>query len=444
MSKVDATSIFLAGIEAVKPEHFIPKYIKVEKKNISIAGYKIDTTSIHHIIVVAVGKAAASMAQETEKIIGDFIKEGIVITKYQHALPLRICKTLESGHPVPDENSIEAGKSVIEIFKKTSAKDHIILLISGGASALMADCPPGCTLEDIQFTVQALLNCGAAIDEINTIRKHLSLIKGGKLMQYTAATVTALVISDAPGDDLSVIASGLTVPDDTRFEDAWSIVQHYRLMDTLPESIINWLRQGLENKIQGAPGKGFQSFERVFNKIVATNNIAIRAAAQKASLLGYETHVLSPSMSGEASIQAKYFTEQLRKLSPGKPACLLWGGETTVTIKGFGKGGRNQEFALAALCHLQKYPMLPHTQVAILAGGTDGTDGPTDAAGAVADNELLMVLKQNNLKADEFLLNNDAYTFFKQTGNLITTGPTQTNVMDIVIGLIYTESISEN
>lgn len=443
MSKVDATSIFLSGVEAVKPEHFIPKHITVGEKNISIGGHKIDKTSIHSIYVVAVGKAAASMAHETEKIIGDYINEGIVVTKYQHAIPLRICRTIEAGHPIPDENSIEAGKAVIDIFRKASNNDQIIMLISGGASALMADCPPGCTLEDIQYTVQALLNCGAAIDEINTIRKHLSQIKGGQLMQFTSATVTALIISDAPGDDLSVIASGLTVPDKTKFIDAWSIVQHYQLLDTLPKSVVQWLLQGVENKIKDTPTSGDQCFEKVYNKIVATNDIAIRAAAQKASLLGYETHVLEPPMSGEASIQAKYFFEELRKLSHGKPACLLWGGETTVTIKGAGKGGRNQEFALAALCHMQKSYLTPHTQVAILAGGTDGTDGPTDAAGAIADNDLLLTITNENLNAEKYLLNNDAYTFFKQTGNLIITGPTQTNVMDIVVGLIKPESISE-
>lgn len=441
MSKVDAISIFLAGVDAVKPEHFIPKQISVGEKSISIAGYKVDTTSIRHIIVVAVGKAAASMAFETEKIFGDYINSGIVVTKYQHSLPLQICRTIEAGHPVPDDNSIEAGKAVIDIFKKATVNDLIVMLISGGTSALMADYPPGCTLKDIQNTVQTLLNCGAAIDEINTIRKHLSLIKGGQLMQYTTATVAALIISDAPGDDLSVIASGLTVPDRTGFEDAWSIIQHYRLADALPKSVIHWLQMGIEKKQKDTPGKGDTCFEKVFNKIVATNNIALQAAAQKANSLGYDTHILTPALSGEASLQAKYFIEELNKISPDKPVCLLWGGETTVTVRGSGKGGRNQEFALSALCHLQKTSLAPDTQIAILAGGTDGTDGPTDAAGAVIDSELMLVLKQTNLKAEEYLLNNDAYSFFKQTDNLIITGPTQTNVMDIVVGLINREII---
>lgn len=444
MSKVDATSIFLAGVEAVKPEQFIPQHITVAGNSITIAERKFDTASIPQIVVVAVGKAAAAMAVETEKLIGDYINIGIVVTKYQHTLPLQICKTIEAGHPVPDENSISAGKAVMDMFKKTSADDLIIMLISGGASALMADCPPGCTLQDIQQTVQALLNCGAAIEEINTIRKHLSLIKGGQLMQYTAATVAALIISDAPGDDLSVIASGLTVPDNTGFDDAWAIVQHYRLTDTLPKSVIRWLQPGIQKELKDTPKKDDKCFEKVYNEIVATNDIALQAAARKANLLGYDTHILTPPISGEASLQAKYFIEKLKKTPPGRPSCILWGGETTVTIRGSGKGGRNQEFALAALCHLQSHPMDAHSQIAILSGGTDGTDGPTDAAGAVVDNELLKELQQSTLNAEEYLLNNDAYSFFEQTGNLIITGPTQTNVMDIVVGIINMESIPEN
>lgn len=443
MSTIDATAIFLAGVEAVKPEHFIPIHVRMENNFIIIAGHRIDVASVNRVFVIAAGKAASSMALETEKIIGAHIDAGIVVTKYHHALPLRICKTIEAGHPVPDENSIAGGKAVVEILKGSTSDDLIIMLISGGASALLADCPPGCTLEDVQLTVQALLNCGAAIDEINTIRKHLSLIKGGQLMYYTPATVISLLISDVPGDDLSVIASGLTVPDNTGFKDAWHIVQHYQLVDTLPGSVVNWLRQGIEKKIKDTPRQGDKCFDKVYNKIVATNEVALQAAAGKASSLGYDTRVLTPSMSGEASVQAEYFTEQLKQLPADKPGCLLWGGETTVTVKGSGKGGRNQEFVLAALCHLQKEPRAANIDITILSGGTDGTDGPTDAAGAVIDNTSLTAI-QPGMKAEHYLLNNDAYSFFKQTGSLIITGPTQTNVMDIVVGLINMESIAGN
>jgi len=444
MSAIDATAIFLAGVEAVKPEHFIPMHVCVENNFIIIAGHRIDIASVNRILVVAAGKAASSMALETEKIIGPHIDAGMVVTKYHHALPLRICKTIEAGHPVPDENSIAGGKAVVEIFKDSAPDDLIIMLISGGASALLADCPPGCTLEDVQLTVQALLNCGAAIDEVNTIRKHLSLIKGGQLMHYTSATVIALLISDVPGDELSVIASGLTVPDNTGFEDAWHIIQHYRLIEVLPKSIVNWLGQGIEKKIKDTPRQGDKCFEKVYNKIVATNDVALRAAARKASSLGYDTHVLMPLMSGEASLQAEYFIEQLKQLPGDKPGCLLWGGETTVTVKGSGKGGRNQEFVLAALCYLQKEFRAANIRITILSGGTDGTDGPTDASGAVIDNTSFSAMQPDAIAAEQYLLNNDAYSFFKQTGSLIITGPTQTNVMDIVVGLINMESIAEN
>ena len=444
MSTIDATAIFLAGVEAVKPEHFIPMHIHLEQNFVIIAGHKVDITSVNRVVVVAAGKAASAMALETEKIIGEHIDAGIVVTKYHHALPLQICTTIEAGHPVPDENSIKGGKAVVDVFKSSVPDDLIIMLISGGASALLADCPPGCTLEDVQLTVQALLHCGAAIDEINTIRKHLSLIKGGQLMQYTPATVIALLISDVPGDDLSVIASGLTVPDNTGFEDAWHIIQRYQLADRLPAPVANWLRQGMEKKIKDTPRQGDKCFEKVYNKIVATNEVALQAAAKKASSLGYDTHILTPPMSGEASLQAKYFIEQLKQLSHDKPGCLLWGGETTVTIKGSGKGGRNQEFALAALCYLQEGFRVENMHLTILAGGTDGTDGPTDAIGAVIDSTSLAATARDGIDAQQYLLNNDAYSFFKQTGSLIITGPTQTNVMDIVVGLINMKSIAEN
>ncbi|MBN8859650.1 MAG: DUF4147 domain-containing protein [Sphingobacteriales bacterium] len=444
MSTIDATAIFLAGVEAVKPEHFIPMHVRVENDFIIIAGRRVDIASVNRVFLVAAGKAASSMALETEKIVGSHIDAGIVVTKYHHALPLRICKTIEAGHPVPDENSIAGGKAVVEIFKDSTPDDLIIMLVSGGASALLADWPPGCTLEDVQLTVQALLNCGAAIDEVNTIRKHLSLIKGGQLMHYTAATVIALLISDVPGDDLSVIASGLTVADNTGFEDAWHIIQYYQLMDMLPGSVVDWLRQGVEKKIKDTPRQGDKCFEKVYNKIVATNEVALQAAARKASSLGYDTHVLMPPMSGEASLQAKYFTEQLKQLPGDQPGCLLWGGETTVTVKGSGRGGRNQEFVLAALCHLQKELKAANMHITILSGGTDGTDGPTDAAGAVIDNASFTAMPPDGIDAEQYLLNNDAYSFFKQTGSLIITGPTQTNVMDIVVGLINMESIAKN
>ncbi len=436
MSKQDAIQIFLAGVEAVKPRYFIPRYIRLKESRITIAGQDFSLSGNNKLYVAAAGKAASAMALETEKILGTRIREGVVVTKYHHSLPLRYCRTIEAGHPVPDNNSLLGGKEITALFEKAQTEDLIILLISGGASALLADTPPGCSLEDLQQTAQLLLDCGAAIDEVNTVRKHLSLIKGGQLMQYTRATVIALILSDVPGDNLSVIASGLTASDATTFNDAWQIIKKYRLQEKLPGAIRDRLTSGAGGTIPDTPKPGNPVFTKVYNTLIATNKTALEAAAKKAQALGYTTTVLLPALAGEAEVQAKKFVQYLRDTQHSSSACFLWGGEPTVTIKGNGKGGRNQHFALAALCALKDDEWAKQNRVAILSGGTDGTDGPTDAAGAVADADIFAKMKELSIDPDTYLLHNDAYHFFQKTGGLIITGPTQTNVMDIVVGLV--------
>lgn len=424
--------IFFSAVGAVKPSEFIPLNLRYDHGAIS-AGSKKFPVNNGKVYLVSVGKAAAAMAQETEKILGDLIAEGIVVTKYQHALPLTKCNTIEAGHPVPDQKSVEGGEAVMHLFSKTKTEDIIVLLVSGGASALLSDLPPGCSLHDLQHTSKLLLDCGAAIHEINTIRKHLSQIKGGQLVRYTAATVIALILSDVPGDDLSVIASGLTVPDNSSFADAWSVVEKYQLQEKLTAPVKEWLAKGVQQIIPDTPGENDPVFNKVHNILVATNAIALQAAKKKAEKLGYPTDILQPSLSGEAADQAVDLVKKL-DAQTASPRCLLWGGETTVTIRGNGKGGRNQQFALAAICAIQDIVFKPK-KISILSGGTDGTDGPTDATGAIADWSIIEKAKSLKLDPQTFLANNDAYTFFKQTGGLIVTGPTQTNVMDIVIGI---------
>ncbi|HRQ49294.1 MAG TPA: glycerate-2-kinase family protein [Agriterribacter sp.] len=255
MLRQDAIQIFLAGVEAVKPNHFIPRYIQLQNDRIKIADQHLHIADIDNLYIAAVGKAASAMALETEKILDNRITQGVVVTKYHHALSLTHCRTIEAGHPVPDNNSLLGGEAIAALFKKATANDTIIFLISGGASALLADTPPGCSLADIRGTVQLLLDCGAAIDEINTVRKHLSRIKGGQLMTSTQARVIALLLSDVPGDDLSVIASGLTVPDTTTFADAWQVIEKYRLSGALPASITDHLLNGMRGTIPDTPGR---------------------------------------------------------------------------------------------------------------------------------------------------------------------------------------------
>lgn len=255
-------------------------------------------------------------------------------------------------------------------------------------------------------------------------------------MAYTGARVVALLLSDVPGDDLSVIASGLTVPDATTFKDAWLVIEKYGLSKKLPVSVWSRLLGGIEGTIPETPKPGNPVFSKVYNALVASNRTALEAAAAKAQALGYATTVLSPMLTGEAAVQAEAFINRLKNEKSGSPVCLLWGGETTVTIKGTGKGGRNQHFALAALCALKNREWLKNNKVVMLSGGTDGTDGPTTAAGAVIDTDIFKKMDELSISPEAYLHNNDAYHFFEKTGGLIITGPTQTNVMDIIIGLI--------
>jgi len=435
MMRENALQIFLAGVEVVKPGHFIPAHIRVNKNTLLAGGRTIHLDKIGKLYVAAVGKASSAMAGETEKILQQRISDGLVITKYGHALPLHSCRTIESGHPIPDENSLKGAEAMISLFKKANHHDVIILLISGGASALMADTPPACTLTDIQITGQLLLDCGADIEEINTVRKHLSAVKGGQLMQYTKATVVALILSDAPGDDLSVIASGLTVPDKTTFDDAWRIMEKYELQDKLPAGVLRHLLSGRQGDIPDTPKPGNPIFENIHNTLVATNRQALEAAANKAGELGYQTIILTPPLTGEADEKAGEFAKRLLAEKKKGPVCLLWGGESTVTMKGKGKGGRNQQFALAALHYVIKEKLIKDFAFALLAAGTDGTDGPTDAAGAVITDQLLRKIEDLRISPETYLANNDSYHFFEKTGALIKTGPTQTNVMDLIVGI---------
>lgn len=436
MIRENALEIFLTGVEVVKPGHFIPGHIRINGNELLAGDQTIHLDKIGKLYVAAVGKASSAMAGETEKILQQKITDGLVITKYGHALPLNFCRTIESGHPIPDENSLKGGEAMISFFKKANKDDLIVLLISGGASALMADTPPACTLTDIQITGQLLLDCGADIEEINTVRKHLSAVKGGQLMQYTKATVVALILSDAPGDDLSVIASGLTVPDNTTFGDAWRIMEKYGLQDKLPEEVRRHLLSGRQGSIPDTPKPGNPIFQNIHSNLVATNHHSLEAAAKKAGELGYRTNILSPALTGEADVKAREFTEALLREKKKGPFCLLWGGESTVTIRGKGKGGRNQQFALAALDYLNKEETIKDISFALLAGGTDGTDGPTDAAGAIITRQSLKKTEDLHISSETCLANNDSYHFFEKTGDLIKTGPTQTNVMDLIVGLI--------
>ena len=448
MSAQDAISIFNAGIDAVKPAMLIPQYLRLNNETFYAGSIPVDMKMLDagdatfalddtETYVLCIGKAASAMALEVEKILGNKIKAGLVIIKNGHALPLQHCKTIEADHPVPGGNSMAAAKAVADFLKPLRPPWLLLCCISGGASALLADMAEGITLQDMQQLSALLLHSGADIYEINTVRKHLAFLKGGQLIKLSnGILVASLIISDVLGDDISVIASGLTVPDASTFADACNVLDKYGLSNKMPASVTDRLASGRAGMITETPKPGDAIFKRVTNTVLGSNNTALKAAAMYAAHLGYDVHIINDQLQGEAEQEAKKFVQLLLQHKGTKPACLLMGGETTVTVKGSGKGGRNQQFALAALCELQQQNITPEHMPIILSGGTDGTDGPTDAAGAYIDMNVFLTMQHLSLDTYKYLQNNDAYHFFRQTGGLISTGPTHTNVMDIIIGLI--------
>jgi len=423
----------------VKPNRLIPGYLYWDDEGLVAGNKKFFKDTLNGIYILSVGKAAAAIAFEAEKILADKITAGLVVTKYGHALPLQHCHIIEAGHPVPDDNSVTASKAIQQFLLPLHQDGLLLCLISGGASSLIGDIAEGISLGDMQALSKLLLPCGADIHEINTIRKHISTSKGGQLLRYTNnANVVSFIISDVLGDDIGVIASGLTAPDNSTFEDALKVLQKYELIEKIPASIRDHLNDGSAKKITETPKPGDKLFEKVDNNIIAGNSIALHASAAKARDFGYHVEIINSSINGEAKDEAKKFVDIIQAYNGPKPACLLMGGETTVTIKGSGKGGRNQEFVLAALCELLKENASPEKMPVILSGGTDGSDGPTDAAGAFIDINVILNMQKLSINPLHFLQTNNAYNFFKQVDGLLITGPTQTNVMDIIIGLIHT------
>jgi len=346
-------------------------------------------------------------------------------------------KVQEAGHPVPDENGVAGARELVALARQAGAGDLVIFVISGGASALTPLPAPPITLQEKQRVTQDLLACGANIHEMNTVRKHISLFKGGQLAREAApATLITLMLSDVIGDSMDVIGSGPTVPDESTFARAWEILSGYGITEKLPESVRQRLEAGVRGEIAETPKPGDEAFAKTQNLVVGSNRLAVDAAARKARELGYKPLVLSTFLEGEtrdvARVHAGIAKEILASGRPvGRPACVISGGETTVTLRGSGLGGRNQEFAAAAALYLEGVD-----GVVVLSGGTDGTDGPTDAAGAIADGRTVARLRAKNLSAAAMLADNDSYHLFEALGDLIKTGPTGTNVMDVRLVLV--------
>lgn len=412
-----ALQIFRAALKAADPAEAVRRH------------FKPPSAKYERIFVVGAGKAAGPMAKAIEQILGKRIAGGLVNVKHGHAVTLRRIEQNESGHPIPDEAGVRGAQRIAAIARDATARDLVICLISGGASALMPLPAPPITLAEKQATTNLLLACGATIHEINAVRKHISAIKGGQLAALASpARVISLILSDVIGDNLDVIGSGPTSPDASTFAMARSVFDKYGNWNKVPRAIRQRIESGALGEIPETP----KSLSNAENYIIGSNRLALDAAAHKAKELGFRTLILSSSIQGEAreiaGMHAAIAREIRQSGQPIKPpACIISGGETTVTLRGKGLGGRNQEFALAAAVGLAGLK-----DVLIFSAGTDGSDGPTDAAGAQSDGETL----QRGPEALRRLANNDSYHFFEPLKDLIITGPTGTNVMDIHLILV--------
>jgi len=433
----DMKTLWDTAIAAVHPTKLMQQYVAVDNTHLEIADTKLPLKSIGHIYLVGVGKASAAMAVEVEKILGQHLTAGLVTVKHGHELAGERIRMIPAAHPVPDETSVFAVEETLRFLEKVQEEDVVIFLLSGGASSLWCDIPSGLRMADVGLTYQILIKSGATIEEINKVRKHLSRIKGGQLVHYCKGRLLSLIISDVPGDDLSIIGSAPTYPDTSTFAEALDILKKYDVSSGIPRFVAQYLKDGVSGLIPENPKPDDPVFSRVTNTVVGSNGVALSAAAKVAESMGYQVFLSDRLATGETEFEAVRFVRKLLDTHVDRPCCFIQGGETVITVTGTGKGGRNQHFALVALQELNTWrEQIKHDQVVLLSCGTDGTDGPTDAAGAVISWGTLERVEQLGVAIDEYLAHHDSYNFFEKVGGLVRTGPTQTNVMDLQLMLV--------
>lgn len=434
--------IFQAALAAVDPFRAVFNAATVEGDQLRIAGKHYDLAAYDRIVVVGAGKATARMALAVELLLGKRITEGLIVVKDGHTVPLSIIKQVEAAHPVPDTSGVAATQRILHLLRTANEKTLVICLLSGGASALLVAPCEGISLQDKQATTRLLLNAGATINELNAVRKHLSQVKGGRLAQAAfPARLVTLILSDVIGDPLDVIASGPTAPDSSTFAEALAVIERYRLQDALPANVMKHLQRGCYGQAQETVKRDAPCFATTQNVIVGSNLLALQAAQQSAMQLGYAAKIIDSALHGEAREVARTLAQtartELAGMKTGERHCLLCGGETTVTVRSNGIGGRNQELALAFAIEVEGM-----RGVSLLSAGTDGSDGPTDAAGALVDGDTAALALQHGLDPLAYLNNNDSYAFFQRLDTAtnghdhLKTGPTGTNVMDIQIVLL--------
>jgi glycerate 2-kinase len=426
--------IFNAGLQAVEPDICMQKHIHLLTENLLKTGERIyDLNTFKNIYVIGFGKASGFMAFALERLLRERIKGGIVTVRYGYAASCNIVRVHEAGHPIPDYAGIKSTDEILRLLQNVKEHDLVFCLISGGGSALFESPCEGITLEDIQKVNELFLKSGARIHEMNAIRKHISKVKGGQLARICKGKITSFILSDVENDSLDTIASGPTSPDHSTFSDCKRILSKYGLLQKIPVSIREHIQKGLDGTVEETPKITNPIFNRVHNVIIGNNRIALYASYKKAKELGYHTAILSSCIKGEAREVAKVFGAIAKEIHTSenpmkRPACIIAGGETTVTVKGNGVGGRSQEFVLSAA---EEIDGLGNT--VILSAGTDGIDGSTDAAGAIADSSTIIRARQEQIDPEIYLADNNSYFFFKQLNDHIITGPTKTNVMDILV-----------
>lgn len=425
--------ILAAALEAVDPGQAVRRSLHREGERLTAGGRPYDLNRFRRVLVAGAGKAGMPMSKAVEEILGDRLTNGIVIVKEGYAgeqgLHVRV---LEAGHPVPDERGVAGTEKIVQLLKDTRPDDLVMCLISGGGSALLTWPAEGATLEDLRALTETLLASGASINEINALRKHLDQVKGGRLARLAApAQVVTLILSDVVGDPLDVIASGPTVADQSTFEMAYQVLERYDLIDRAPAMIVNIIQRGRLGQLAENPKPGDRLFQDVNNVVIGSNHQAAQAAVDQARVYGFEAMLLTTYLQGEARHAGRLLAAVARQIAASgqpikRPACVVAGGETTVTLRGDGYGGRNQEVALGAV-----RDMAGLKGVLLIALATDGGDGPTGAAGAVVTGKTFERAGDMGLDPSDFLARNDAYHFFEPLGDLIKTGPTQTNVNDL-------------
>jgi glycerate 2-kinase len=438
--KQDMAAIQERALEAVNPRNAVARCMHWEEQGLKIDSTLWNLDEYERIIVIAVGKASVPMAEEVVKILGHTRMVGCVVTKHGHALCHALPEALtiiESGHPIPDAEGLKAARRITALLLNSTERDLVFLLLSGGGSALLPAPVPGLTLAQLQATTDALLRGGATIGELNAVRKHISTLKGGQLARLASPSpVVALILSDVVGDPVDVIASGPTAPDTTSYKTALNVLDRYHITGSVPSAVIRHLEAGAAQLVPETPKPGDDIFSRVTNVIVGSNKLAAQAAVQEAFVRGYNALLLSTYVEGEAREVGKIAAAIAKGIRHGTgpltpPACVVWGGETTVTVRGEGKGGRNQELALSAAMAMEGLE-----NVLLLALATDGTDGPTDSAGAIVNGQSATMARNRGWDLHAILSDNNSYPLLDDIGALLRLGPTGTNVNDLMVLMV--------